>query len=94
MSYATYTEFFRRINQLPERQYIYVPFTYKEMAKELGAKFDFDKKKWYAEKTNREYQKLVDLFNADNFYEKKGKWYMKLDTSTEAERKRNYEEIS
>jgi hypothetical protein len=47
--------------------YIYVPFEYKDEAKKLGAKFDFDKKKWYTYKNNTNYQKLVDKYHSDNF---------------------------
>ena len=47
--------------------YLYVPFEYKNDAKKFGAKFDFDKKKWYVYSNSIHKQFLIDIFNDNNF---------------------------
>jgi len=46
----------------PKRTYLHVPYTAKETAKELGAKWDNDKRKWYVYKINPHHDRLVDKF--------------------------------
>jgi hypothetical protein len=49
------------------KMYLYVPFLYKDHAKNLGAKFDGDTKRWYTNDFNKNYQQLIDIFHKDNF---------------------------
>lgn len=47
--------------------YLYVPYEYKNQAKELGARFDGEKKKWYTFGNNPNMQKVIDIFHEINF---------------------------
>ena len=68
------------------RVYLYVPITYKEQAKKLGAQWDKPKLKWFSYKSNPNLQKLVDIFHQDNFRTDFYGEHMKAVTKTEKER--------
>jgi hypothetical protein len=65
---------------------LYVPFEYKEQAKDLNAKWDQRKKGWYTMTSNKNSQKLIDIFHMDNFYCNFRGTHMKTNITTEKER--------
>ena len=61
-----------------ENTYIFCPFEYKNEAKLLGCKFDFETKRWYIAKNNKNYDKVIEKFQGGNFYYNCRGWhYMK-----------------
>jgi len=50
-----------------EKIYVYVPYEYKNDAKNKGAKYDAENKKWYIYKSHPQYDYMVELFNRKNF---------------------------
>lgn len=50
-----------------EKHYLYVPYAYKEEAKNLNTKYDGIEKKWYTTESNRFMQECIDRYHSDNF---------------------------
>lgn len=50
-----------------QRHYLFVPFFYKDDAKNLGAKFDGNKKQWYTQADNPNKDILVNKYHSANF---------------------------
>ncbi len=59
-----------------ERDYLFVPFLYKDDAKKHGFKWDAVRKQWYILKTNIDRQKFIDTYHKLNFYVHGGEWHM------------------
>jgi hypothetical protein len=53
-----------------ERVYLFVPYDYKNDAKALGAKFDWETKKWFVYTNHKNKQKLIDTYHLGNFIDK------------------------
>lgn len=75
----------------PTRRYLYVPFSHKDTVKSKGAKFDWDKKKWYIYSDHPNQQELVDLYHSDNFYTDFYGTHLRNSSTTEKTRKEIYE---
>jgi hypothetical protein len=65
---------------------LYVPYEYKEQAKNLGAKWNRARVKWTTAKDNPNYQKLVDIFHTRNFHTSYQGEHMNSTISTEKQR--------
>ena len=65
---------------------IFVPYEYKEQAKKLKAQFNSKTKKWYTLDSNKDRQKLVDIFHVSNFVTSYHGTRMRSECTTEKQR--------
>jgi len=68
--------------EMSKKYYLYVPYEYKQQAKELGAKWDADKKKWYTIEENINYLALINTYRGSNFYTNYNGTHMKPQTKS------------